>query len=158
MAEVTNNNDSIKISSNQSGNYPNNRNNILTSREGGSNINLVESLISGSSSNVTVIVEGNHLNGKNRFITDNRKAREKYKQGQNRTKETVIAIKSNNVLTDDKKQGNEKVICYAGLEKDNKMNISNNVVNLPEIYKQLLEGESKNTSKVEISSPNVCTN
>ena len=38
------------------------------------------------------------------------------------------------------------------------MNISNNVVNLPEIYKQLLEGESKNTSKVEISSPNVCTN
>ena len=107
---------------------------------------------------MTVTEEGYHLNGKNRFITDNRKAREKYKQRQNCTKETVIAIKSNNVLTDDKKQGNEKVICYAGLEKDNKMNISNNVVNLPEIYKQLLEGESKNTSKVEISSPNVCTN
>ena len=158
MAEVTNNNDSIKISSNQSGNYPNNRNNILTSREGGSNINLVECLISGSSINVTVIVEGNHLNGKNRFITDNRKAREKYKQRQNRTKETVTAIKSNNVLTEDKKQGNEKVKSYAGLEKDNRMNISNNVVNLLEIYKQLLEGESTNTSKVEISSPNVCTN
>ena len=48
--KVTKNNDSIKISSNQSGNYPNNGRNILTSRERRSNINLNESLISGSSS------------------------------------------------------------------------------------------------------------
>ena len=52
--KVTKNNDSIKISSNQSGNYANNGQHILTSREGSSNINLNESLISGSSSNVTV--------------------------------------------------------------------------------------------------------
>ena len=84
----TKNNDSIKISSNQSGNYPNNGHNILTSREGSSNINLDESLISGSSSNVTVREEENHLNGINRFITDNRKTREKYKI-LNRMKETV---------------------------------------------------------------------
>ena len=38
----------------QSGNCPYNGHNILTSREGRSNINLNESLISGSSSNVTV--------------------------------------------------------------------------------------------------------
>ena len=84
--KVTKNNDSIKISSNQSGNYPNNGHNILTLREGSSNINLNESLISGSSSNGTVREEENHLNGINRFITDNRKTREKYKQRLNRTK------------------------------------------------------------------------
>ena len=33
MEKVTKNNHSIKTSSNQSGNYPNNGNNILTSRE-----------------------------------------------------------------------------------------------------------------------------
>ena len=33
MAKVTNNNDSIKISSNQSGNYPNNINNILNQKK-----------------------------------------------------------------------------------------------------------------------------
>ena len=43
--KVTKYNDSIKINSNQSGNYPNNGHNFLTSREGSSNINLNESLI-----------------------------------------------------------------------------------------------------------------
>ena len=54
MEKVTKNNDSINISSNQSGSYSNNGHNILTPREGSSNINLDESLISGSRSNVTV--------------------------------------------------------------------------------------------------------
>ena len=80
MEKVTKNNDSIKTISNQSGNYPNNGSNILTSREVSSNMNLDEGLISGRSSNVTVREEENHLNGSNRFIIDNRKAREKYKQ------------------------------------------------------------------------------
>ena len=44
--------------------------------------------------------EENHLNGINRFITDNRKTREKCKQRLSRTKETVTAV---NVLTEDKK-------------------------------------------------------
>ena len=105
--KVTKNNDSIKISSNQSGNYANNGQHILTSREGSSNINLNESLISGSSSNVTVREEENHMNGINRFVTDNRKTREKYKQRLNRTKETATTVKSNNVLTEDKHQGDE---------------------------------------------------
>ena len=77
----------------------------MTSREGSSNINLNESLISGSSSHLTVREEENHLNGNNRFITDNRKTREKYKQRLNRTKETVTTVKSNNVLTEDKTTG-----------------------------------------------------
>ena len=38
------------------------------------------------------------------------------------------------------------------------MNISNDTVNLSEIYNQLLEDESNNTSKIEISPPKVCTN
>ena len=38
------------------------------------------------------------------------------------------------------------------------MNISNDTVNLSEIYNQLLEDESNNTSKTEISPPKVCTN
>ena len=38
------------------------------------------------------------------------------------------------------------------------MNISNDTRNLCEIYNQLLEDELKNTSKVEISPPKVCTN
>ena len=38
------------------------------------------------------------------------------------------------------------------------MNISNDTVNLSEIYNELLEDELKNTSKVEISPPKVCTN
>ena len=38
------------------------------------------------------------------------------------------------------------------------MNISNYTVNLSEIYHQLLEDQSKSTSKVEIFSPKVCTN
>ena len=138
----TKNNDSIKISSNRSGNYPNNGHNILTSREGSSNINLDESLISGSSGNVTVREEENHLNGINRFITDNRKTREKYKI-LNRMKETVTTVKSN-VLT-------EAVKC-------NRINISNDAVNLSKIYNQLLEDELNNTSKVDISPPKVCTN
>ena len=100
--KVTKNNDSIKISSNQSGNYSNNGRNILKSREGSGIINFNESLISGSSSNVTVREEENHLNGINRFITVNRKTREKYKQRLNRTKETATTVKINNVLTEDK--------------------------------------------------------
>ena len=60
-------------------------------------MNLDESLICGSCINVTVREVENHLNGNNRFITDNRKAREKYKQRLNRTKETVTTIKSINV-------------------------------------------------------------
>ena len=54
MEEFTKNNDSINISSNQSGSYSNNGHNILKSIEGSSNINLDESLIAGSRSNVTV--------------------------------------------------------------------------------------------------------
>ena len=38
------------------------------------------------------------------------------------------------------------------------MNISSNAVILSEIYNQLPEDKSKNTSKVEISPPKVCTN
>ena len=154
--KVTKNNDSIKISSNQSGNYPNNGRNILTSREGSSNINLDESLISGSSGNVTVREDENHLNDINRFITDNRKTREKYKI-LNRMKETVTTVKSN-VLTEGKQQGNENGKSYAEAVKCNRINISNDAVNLSKIHKQLLEDELNNTSKVDISPPKVCTN
>ena len=42
--------------------------------------------------------------------------------------------------------------------KYNRINISNDTVNLSEIYNQLLEDELNNTSKVEISPPKVCTN
>ena len=85
----------------------------MISREGSSNINLDESLISGSDSNVTVKEEENHLNDNNRFATGNRKAREKYEQRLNRTKGTVTTIKSNNLLTQDKQQGSEnvKILC-----------------------------------------------
>ena len=38
------------------------------------------------------------------------------------------------------------------------MNISNDMVNLSEIYYQLLEDELNNASKVETSPPKVCTN
>ena len=74
----------------------------MISREGSSNISLDESLISGSSSNVTVREEENYLNDNNRFITGNRKVREKYKQRLNRTKGSVNTIKSSNLLTQDK--------------------------------------------------------
>ena len=47
---------------------------------------------------------------------------------------------------------------YAEVVKYNRMNISYDTFNLSEIYNQLLEDESKNTSKVEISPPKVCTN
>ena len=137
--KVNKNNDSINISSNQSGNYPNNGHNIVTSREGSSNINLLESLISGSSSNVIIKEEENHLNGNNRFINDNRKTREKFKQRLNRTKETVTTVKSNNVLTEDKQQGNENGKSYAEVVKCNRMNISNDTVDLSEICDQVLE-------------------
>ena len=40
--------------------------------------------------------------------------------------------------------------------KYNRINISNDTVNLSEIYNQLLEDELSNTSKVEISPPKVC--
>ena len=62
--------------------------------------------MTGSSSNVTVREEENHLNGNSRFITDNRKATEKYKQRLNRTKETATTVKRNNVLTENKQPGN----------------------------------------------------
>ena len=130
----------------------------MASREGSSNINLDESLISGSSSNVTVREEENHLNGTNRFITNNRKAREKYKQRLNRTKETVTIMKRNNVLPEDKQEGNENVKSYADGVKYNKMNVSNDTINLSAIYNQVLDDESKNTSEVEISPPTVCNN
>ena len=74
----------------------------MISREGSSNISLDESLISGSSSNVTVREEENYLNDNNRFITGNRKVREKYKHRLNRTKGSVNTIKSSNLLTQDK--------------------------------------------------------
>ena len=45
-----------------------------------SKIQREQFLISGNSSNSTVREEENHLNGNNRFIIDNRKTREKYKQ------------------------------------------------------------------------------
>ena len=102
--------------------------------------------------------EENHLNGINRFITDNRKTREKYKQRLNRTKETVTTVKSNNVLREDKQQGDENGKSYAEAVKYNRINISNDTVNLSEIYNQLLEDELNNTSKVEVSPPKVCTN
>ena len=156
--KVTESRDSIKISSKQSGNCPNNGHNILTSRESSSNINLNKSLISGSSSNATGREEENHLNGINRFITDNRKTREKYKQRLYRTKETVTTVKNNNVLTEEKQQGDENRISYAEAVKYNRINNSNDTVNLSEIYNQFLEDELNNTCKVEISPPKVCTN
>ena len=136
--KVTKYNDSIKISSTQSGNYINNGHDILISREDSSNINLDESLISGCSSNLTVREEENHLNGNNRFTTDNRKAREKYRQRLNCTKETITTVKSNDVLTEDKQQGNKNGKSYAETVKYNEMNISNDTVNFSEIYNQLL--------------------
>ena len=111
----------------------------MTSREVSSNINLLQSLISGSSSNVIIKEEENHLNGNNRFITDNRKTREKFKQRLNRTKETVTTVKRNNVLTEDKQQGNENGKSYAEVVKCNRMNISNDTVDLAEICDQVLE-------------------
>ena len=107
---------------------------------------------------MTAREEENHLNGINRFITDNRKTREKYKQRLNRTKETVTTVKSNNVSTKDKHLGDENGKSYAEAVKYNRINISNDTVNLSEIYNQLLEDELNNTSKVEISSAKVCTN
>ena len=101
---------------------------------------------------MTAREEENHLNGINRFITDNRKTREKYKQRLNRTKETVTTVKSNNVSTKDKHQGDENGKSYAEAVKYNRINISNDTVNLSEIYNQLLEDELNNTSKVEIST------
>ena len=53
---------------------------------------------------------------------------------------------------------NENVISYAEAVKYSKMNISNGMVILSEIYNQLPEDKSKNTSIVEISPPKVCTN
>ena len=102
--------------------------------------------------------EENHLNGMNRFITDNRKTREKYKQRLNSTKETVTTVKSNNVLMEDKQQGDENRKSYAEVIKYKRINISNDTVNLSEIYNQLLEDELNNTSKVEVSPPKVSTN
>ena len=99
-----------------------------------------------------------HLNGINRFITGNRKTREKFKQRLNPTKEAVTTVKSNNVLTEDKRRGNENGKSYAKAVKYNRINISNDAVNLSKIYNQLLEDELNNTSKVEISPPKVCTN
>ena len=69
------------------------------------------------------------------------------KQKLNRTKKTVTTIKSTNVLTEDKHQRNENVKSYAEAVKFNRMNISNDTINLFEIYNQLLEDDSKNTSK-----------
>ena len=43
----------------------------------------------------------------------------------NRTKETVTTVKSNNVLTEDKQQGNENGQSYAEGVMCNRMNISN---------------------------------
>ena len=130
----------------------------MTSREGSSNIKLDESLISGGSSNLTVREEENRLNDNTMFITDNKKTREKYKQRPNRTKETVTAVKSNNVLMEGKQQGNESGKSYVEAVKHNKMNISNDTVNFSEIYDQLLEDESNNTSRIEIFPPKFCTN
>ena len=107
---------------------------------------------------MTVRKEENHLNGINRFITGNRKTREKYKQTLNITKETVTTVKSNNVLTEDKQQGDKNGKPYAEVVKYNRINISNDTVNLSEIYNQLLDDELNNTSKVEISPPKVFTN
>ena len=42
--------------------------------------------------------------------------------------------------------------------KYNRINISNDTVNLSEIYNQLLDDELNNTSKVEISPPKGFTN
>ena len=85
----------------------------MISRESSSNITLDESLISGSSSNVTVREEEDHLNNNNRFITNNRIAGKKYKQELTSTKEAVTTIKSINVLTEDKQQDNGNVKFYA---------------------------------------------
>ena len=110
---------------------------------------------------MTVREEENHLNGINRFITDNRKTREKYKQRLNRSKETVTTVVTtvkSNVLTEDKQQSNESGKPYAEAIKYNRINICNDTVNLSEIYNHLLEDDLNNTSKVEISTPKVCTN
>ena len=92
---------------------------------------------------MTLREEKNHVNGIIRFITDNWKTREKYKQRLNRTKETVATVKSNSVLTEDKQQGNENGKFYAEAVKYNRINISNDTVNLSEIYNHLLEATSK---------------
>ena len=87
----------------------------MTSRVGNSNNNLNESLISKNSSNLTVREEENHLNNNNRFITDNRKTREKYKQRLNCTKESATTVKSNNVLMEDKQQVmKSEILCRSG--------------------------------------------
>ena len=107
---------------------------------------------------MTVREEENHLNGNNRFITNNKKTRDKYKQRLNRTKEAVTTVKGNNVLTEDKQQGNENGKSYTEAVKYKRINISNDTVNLSEIYNQLLEDELNNVTKVEISPPKLCTN
>ena len=87
----------------------------MTSRVVNSNINLNESLISKNSSNLTVREQENHLNNNNRFITDNRKTREKYKQRLNCTKESATTVKSNNVLMEDKQQVMKpEILCRSG--------------------------------------------
>ena len=88
---------------------------------------------------MTLREKENHLNGINRFITVNRKTRQKYKQRLNRRKETVTTVKSNNVLTKDKRngrRGDENGKSYAEGVKYNRINISNDTINLSEIYKQ----------------------
>ena len=107
---------------------------------------------------MTVREEENHLDGKNRLITDNRKSREKYKQRLNSTKETVTTVKSNNFFNGGKQQGNENQKSYAEAVYYNRINIFNDAVNLSKIYNQLLEDELNNTSKVDIIPPKVCTN
>ena len=52
-------------------------------------------------------------------------------------KKTVTTIKSNNVLTEGKHQGNENAKSYAEAVRFNRMNISNNTINLFEIYNHL---------------------
>ena len=72
------------------------------------------------------------------FITDNRKTREKYKQRLNLTKETDATVKSNNVLTEDKQQGDENGKSYAETVKYNRINIFNDTVNLSEFITSCL--------------------
>ena len=94
----------------------------------------------------------------NKFITDNRKSRKKFKQ------ETFIdkgnANSINNVIIENSTQSNERIRSYAEAVKYSASDMSEtfNKNNLPEIYKQLREDENKNFLKIETAPPKVCIN
>ena len=88
------------------------------------------------------------------FVTDSRNLRQKYAQKIHDTKKTVYCTKDNvNVKDDD----NQEIKLYAEVTKGG-INAFNNSVTFSEIYRQLLENESNNTSKIEPSPPEILLN